>query len=358
MGDPGTTSGLENVVVADTVLSRLDPTAGKLWVRGVLLPELVERHGYEGAIALLWDGFAGTGSTRATVEAQLGQARQAAYARISSWRAGARPQDLQTAVRSYLAALPQKSSPADIVGALAVGVPSLVRVLAGRSPVPPDPALATAVDVLRMLHDESPDPLRAQALDTYFTAMIDSGLGPSAFAARIIASTRASLGSAVLGAWCAFTGPLHGGAPGPTLDLLDELAAAGDLDAAIERKLRAGERLMGFGHRVFRGNDPRVAAMRGVLDRMGPAADKLAFARKVEERVAAVVDRVKPGRRLPANVEISAALLLDAVGVPRDAFTAVFAIARAPSWIAHALEQQQTGRMFRPASRYVGPPVG
>src|SRR5262249_3363633 len=148
--------------------------------------------------------------------------------------------DLQSGVRSYLAALPEQSSPADIVGALAVGVPALVRAASGRAPVPPDPSLSTAADVLRMLPDKAPDPLEAQALDTYLTSMIDSGLSASAFAARVIASTRASLVSAVLGAWCAFTGPLHGGAPGPTLDLLDELWAAEDIDATLERKLRAG----------------------------------------------------------------------------------------------------------------------
>jgi citrate synthase len=188
--------------------------------------------------------------------------------------------------------------------------------------------------------------------------MADSGMSASSFTARVVASTRASVGCAVLGAWCAFTGPIHGGAPGPTLDLLDALAATDDMDAWIERKLRGGERLMGFGHRVYRGNDPRAAAMRVALQRMGPAAGRLAFAAQVEARVAAVLERVKPGLRLPANVEIMAALLLDAVGIPREAFTSVFAVGRCASWIAHALEQQKTGRMFRPESRYVGPAVG
>ncbi|HUN44978.1 MAG TPA: citrate/2-methylcitrate synthase [Stellaceae bacterium] len=357
MADPSATSGLDNVVVADTVLSHMEPAAGKLWVRGVPLSELAEHHGYEGVVALLWDGFAGAGATRQSVQAELGRARAAAYPRLGSWLLQAGRNDLGAGVRACLAALPDESSPAEIVGALAVAVPMLARAAIAQPPVAPDPAATTAADVLRMLHGKVPDPPKARALDTYFTAMIDSGLGPSVFAARVIASTRASLTSAVLGAWCAFTGPLHGGAPGPTLDLLDELAAAEDIDAAIERKLRAGERLMGFGHRVFRGNDPRVAAMRRALEPMASATGRLAFARTVEERIAVVVDRVKPGRRLPANVEITAALLLDAVGIGREAFTAVFAIARCPGWIAHALEQQKTGRMFRPASRYVGPPV-
>jgi citrate synthase len=139
--------------------------------------------------------------------------------------------------------------------------------------------------------------------------------------------------------------------------MLDAAAAAGDLDLWLEQKLKAGERIAGFGHRVFRGNDPRAAALRAALADLGASAGRLQFAAHLEARLAAVLSRVKPGRRLPANVEIMAALLLDAVGIPRDAFTAVFAIARAAGWIAHALEQQKTGRMIRPASHYVGAKV-
>ncbi len=160
-----------------------------------------------------------------------------------------------------------------------------------------------------------------------------------------------------LGAWCAFTGPLHGGAPGPTLDLLDAVAAVDDVDGWIERRLAAGERLMGFGHRVFRGNDPRAEAVRVALRRMGLAAGRLAFAEHVERRVAAVLARVKPGRSPPANVEIAAALLLDAVGIPREALTTVFAVSRCAGCLAHAMEQQKAGRMIRPTSRYVGTPT-
>jgi len=347
--------GLEGVVAAETVLSYADPASGRQWVRGHPIPELVTQFGYEGTVALLWDGFAGRGLTRTGMQATLGAARQTAFGALGAWLPGAASRPLDQAVRIALAALSDDSEAAVVLGTLSVGVPALVRVANGRDPLPPDPALPTATDLLRMLHGAPPDPAHAAALDTYFAAMADSGLSTSSFAGRTIASTRASLASAVLGAWCAFSGPLHGGAPGPTLDLLHALAAADDMDAWIERKLRAGERLMGFGHRVYAGNDPRAEAMRTALQAIGSAADRLAFAAKVEERVAAVVARVKPGRKLPANMEITAALLLDTVGVPREAFTAVFAVSRCPGWIAHALEQQQTGRMIRPTSRYVGP---
>jgi citrate synthase len=162
----------------------------------------------------------------------------------------------------------------------------------------------------------------------------------------------------MLAGWCAFTGALHGGAPGPTLDMLDAAEAVPDLEPWLEAKLRSGDRLMGFGHRVFHGNDPRAEAMRRAMRAMGPQARRLAFTERLEMAVGVAIERVKPGRTLPPNVEIMAALLLDAVGVPREAFTPVFAVGRNAGWLAHAMEQRKTGRMIRPTSAYVGPPIG
>jgi citrate synthase len=351
------TSGLDDVVGAETVLSHTDRERGMIWVRGVALPDLVAQHGYEGTVALLWEGFAGDRLTGSGIAADLAAARLAAFDGLGAVVDDVATRPLDEAVRLCLATLPDDLPPAAIVGALSVAVPALLRAARGEAPLAPDPTLGTAADVLRMLHGHSADEASIVALDTYFTVMAESGLSGSSFAARIIASTRASLVCAAVGAWCAFTGPLHGGAPGPTLDLLDALAEVDDMDGWIERKLLAGERLMGFGHRVFRGNDPRAEAMRGALRRMGPAAGRLLFAEQVERRVAAVLARVKPGRALPANVEIAAALLLDAVGIPRAAFTAVFSVSRCAGWLAHAMEQRQKGRMIRPTSRYVGPAI-
>ena len=179
------------------------------------------------------------------------------------------------------------------------------------------------------------------ALDAYLTSVIDNGLGTSTFAARVIISTRASLVSAVLGAYGAFTGSLHGGAPALALDMLDEIAASGDVDAWLSRTLAAGGRLMGFGHRVFRVRDPRADILRAALRQLDPESRRLAVALEVERKAVAALARHKPGRRLEANIEMDAALLLEAIGLPREAFTPAFAIARAPSWIAHALEQRK-----------------
>jgi citrate synthase len=284
----------------------------------------------------------------------FGAARVMGFAGLAQWLDHARGRSLFEGMRLGLAYQPDTATPARLAGAMTVIVAALLRSQKGMALIAPDPALSTAADLLRMWHGTPADPVMVSALDTYFTVMAESGLSGSSFTARIVASTRASLAASVLGAWCAFTGPLHGGAPGPTLDMLDDAQAAPDLDAWLEAKLRAGERLMGFGHRVFRGNDPRAEAMRLALAAMGPMAGRLAFASVVEKGVAAAIERVKPGRKLPPNVEIMAALLLDAVGFPREAFTPVFAVGRCAGWIAHALEQGKTGRMIRPTSKYVG----
>ena len=353
-------SGLAGQVVAETVLSHSDGAQGILWVRGYTLAELVAGFGYEGAVGLLWEGFAGDQLDREKIRARLGAARETAFAELGQWLDRARSRTIVEGARLALANLPDTAEPASILATLPVAIGALLRQRQGASPVAPDPALGSAADLLRMGHGRPVDPAMAEALDTYWTALIDNGLNTSAFTARVVASSRASLASAALGAYCAFTGPLHGGAPGPTLDMLDEAAASGDVAGWAEKKLASGERLMGFGHRVFKGGDPRALILRDALrrlgDRLGPAAGRLAFAAEVEREVAAAFARVKPGRpALQPNVEINAALLLDAVGLPRDAFMPVFAVARCAGWLAHAMEQQREGRLVRPSSAYIGP---
>ena len=356
-------SGLAGLIAAETVLSHSDGAQGILWVRGHTLTEMVAGFGYEGAVGLLWEGFAGGGLEREAIRVRLGAARQAAFAKRGEWLDRAAPHTIVEGVRLALAHLPDAAEPATILATLPVAIAALLRQRQGEAPLAPDPGLTTAADLLRMVHGQPVEPAMAEALDTYWTALIDNGLNTSAFTARVIASSRASLACAALGAYCAFTGPLHGGAPGPTLDLLDEAEASGDVGAWAERKLRSGDRLMGFGHRVFKGGDPRALILRDALrrlgDRLGPGAGRLTFAAEVERAVADAFARAKPGRpALQPNVEINAALLLDAVGLPRDAFMPVFAVARCAGWLAHAMEQQREGRLVRPSSAYIGPRPG
>ncbi|MGE0259874.1 MAG: citrate/2-methylcitrate synthase [Alphaproteobacteria bacterium] len=353
-------SGLAGLVAAETVLSHSDGARGILWVRGYTLPDLVARFGYDGAVGLLWEGFAGDGLDRDTMRTRLAAGREQAFDRVGEWLTRARGRPFIEGVRIALASLPEDSDPAEILATLPVAIAALLRDHRGATPLPPDAGRGTADDLLRMAHGHPVAPVMAEALDTYFASVIDNGLNTSAFTARVVASSGASLVSAALGAYCAFTGPLHGGAPGPTLDMLDEAEASGDASGWAERKLAAGERLMGFGHRVFRLGDPRAALLRTALEKMGetlgPGIGRLAFAAEVERAVGAAFAKLKPGRPpLQPNIEINAALLLDAVGFPRDAFTPVFAIGRGAGWLAHAMEQRQARRLIRPSSAYIGP---
>jgi citrate synthase len=351
-------SGLEGVVAADTVLSHTDGDTGTIWVRGHTIGDLVANHGFEGTVAIIWEGFAGTGRTRTSVQSEFGAGRQSAFAAKSDWLGAAAKRPLLEGVRIALAALPEDATPAVIAATLPVSIAALIRTREGKAPIRPDAALSTAADFLRMLKGRPAAANEIAALDTYFTTVCENGLGNSSFAARVTISTKASLASAVVSGYCAFTGPLHGGAPGPVLDMLDEIKASGDIDGWLEKKLAAGGRLMGFGHRVFRIRDPRADVLRAAVAALNKDAGRLAFASEVEAKVLVALSRHKPGRSLQSNIEMNAALLLDAVGVPRDAFTQVFAIARSAGWLANALEQQKTGRMIRPASNYVGPKPG
>jgi citrate synthase len=346
-------NGLEGIVAAETVLSRADGETGAVWVRGHTI-EALAAQGYETAVAVMWDGFAGEGLTGTSMQRTLGAARQQAFARIDDWLDCAANRPIGEALRIALAALPDQSTPAEILATLPVAIAALLRVEDGNEPVAPDPSLVTAADLLRMIADKLAEPQRVAALNSYISTVIDNGLGNSTFAARVVVSSRASLAAAALGGYCAFGGPLHGGAPGLALDMLDEIEASGDTDGWIERKLDAGGRLMGFGHRIFRHRDPRADLLRAALRKLDPQSKRLEFVMDVERRAVAALQRRKPGRRVEANIEMDAALLLDAIGLPREAFTPVFAVARCAAWLAHAMEQQKTGRMIRPASTYIG----
>lgn len=348
-------NGLDDLIVADTVISHSDPESARLWVRGRPLEEAVRVLGYEGIVALLWSGFAGDDLTHDYVVGRLGVDRRRAFDRLDGWLEGTRGRPLNEATRLCLANVPDDSSPFEIVAALAVGVAAMVRFRQGLSLIPSDPALSTPADFLVMVTGEMPAPGLARALETYFAVAVENGLGPSTFAARITASTGASLASAAVAAYCAFSGPLHGGAPGEALAMLDAAKESGDVDGWLDRKLTVGERLAGFGNRAFPNGDPRAALLAAALREITGDNERIRFAADFERRALEALARQRPGRGLRPNLELNAALLLDACGIPEEAFTPTFAIARVAGWLAHAMEQKQTGRMIRPKSRYVGP---
>jgi citrate synthase len=356
------TNGLEDVVAAQTVLSAVDGAAGRLTIRGHTLDEIAGAWPFERAVHLLLDGFFDDLPDVDALTAALGAARRDVLARCAPMLDALAGRDVYDGVRAGVALLPDGDTLADalrLLAAPAVLTPALVRRRAGRAVVAPDATLGHAADVVRMLTG-APAPALARALDTYLVTVCDHGLNASTFAARVVASTRAGLASAVLAGLAALKGPLHGGAPGPVLAMLDAVAARGDARAWLVDALARGERLMGFGHRVYRVRDPRADALKGAVRRLAASGDarvgpRLVLAEQVERAALDVLRERKPDRALETNVEFYTALLLEALGFPPAAFTCVFAMGRTAGWLAHAREQQATGRLIRPQSRYVGP---
>ena len=231
---------------------------------------------------------------------------------------------------------------------------ALHRLAHGLEPIAPDRDLGAAANYLWMLTGTIPETTQARAIEQYLVSTVDHGFNASTFTARVIASTGADVGAAVTGAIGALSGPLHGGAPSRALDLLDEIGTADRIDEVVARHLADGEVIMGFGHPVYQGEDPRSLMLRDVARGLG--GDQVALAEQVEARVAQLLDERKPDRRLRTNVEFYAGVVMDLCGVPREMFTPTFASSRVIGWCANVLEQAAANKIIRPSARYVGPP--
>jgi citrate synthase len=232
------------------------------------------------------------------------------------------------------------------------------RAVAGHEPISPRTDLSLAANFLYMMSGQEPDPIVARALDTYWVTVIDHGMNAATFTARVIASTRADMVSAVTGAIGALKGPLHGGAPGPVLDMLLDIPTAEHAEDWVRRELAAGRRIMGFGHRIYKVRDPRAEVLAQVAESMAGAVlhDRTLFdlAREVEMTVQRVLHEVKPGRPIKTNVEFYTALVLQSIGLPPPAFVAMFACGRCAGWCAHVIEQHAEDHLIRPQSEYIG----
>lgn len=352
--------GLENVVAAETVLSDVDGLAGRLVIRGRPLDQIAGEMTYETALGLLWQGF--FVDLPKDLQGPLGDARFAVHDWLAPQLPGVAGLPVYDGMRALMAGLPDADdlqSALLLAAAPAALLPTLLRQRQGQQPLRPEPGLGHAADMLRMLTGQEADLARVAGLDTYLVTVIDHGLNASTFAARVVASTEAGLASSVLAALGALKGPLHGGAPGPVLDMIDAIGRSERAAGWIAAELAAGRRLMGFGHRIYRVRDPRADALAGALAPIRNASaagnERLMLALQIEKAALAALAHHKPDRPLATNVEFYTALLLEALGFPRDSFTAVFAAGRVGGWIAHAREQATTGRLIRPKSRYVGP---
>ncbi len=314
-------------------------------------------------LGLLWEGLVQRDLDEATVPRDLGAARVRAYRELRPVFPVAAGMDPISALRLFVASVPEAddvSKAGDdmemrLVATVAVGLAAAARSAVHNQPIEPDATLGHAADLLRMVTGETQPDAHCQALETYLVSAMDHGLNASTFTARVVASTRAGLPAAVTAALCALKGPLHGGAPGPVLDMLDAIGTPANAEAWLRQAVANGDRLMGFGHRIYRVRDPRSDVVKQVVMKLNKDAGRLQYAEAVEKAALSVLERQKPGRSLQTNLEFYTALLLEALGIPRNAFTGIFGAARVVGWIAHAHEQVSSGRLIRPQSVYVGP---
>ena len=366
-----TPRGLDGVVAAQTRLSHVDGQAGELIIGGYQLKELAGRVAFEEAAHLLWRGALPSRDELATLRKEIAELRALPEETMRVVRAAARTPPID-ALRMACATLsldlahPDDISPAaDMAAAklLTARFPTVVaahaRLSVGKQPIGPRPDLPLSANFLYMVHGKEPDPIAARAIDAYWVTVIDHGMNASTFAARVIASTRSDMVSAVTGAIGALKGPLHGGAPGPVLDMLKEIKSADRAEAWVRNELAAGRRIMGFGHRVYKVRDPRADVLSKVADQLGSAAlenrNLFDLARAAEQTILKVLEEVKPGRNLRTNVEFYTALVLQALGLEPRSFVATFACGRVAGWCAHVIEQHAEDHLIRPQSEYVGP---
>lgn len=344
--------GLEGVVAAETRIAEPDRDGGALRYRGVDIEGLVGRVPYEGVWGLLVDGDPVPGLPRTGAPSPS--------ARSSDPRADLQAELAELAPRIGLRPLIDvgPAEARDDLGRASAAAIGLVaaRARGDRPPVPvAEVALGrTAAERFLIAWRGEADPRHARALDAYWVSAAEHGMNASTFTARVVASTGADVGAALSAAVGALSGPLHGGAPARVLAMLDGVEQRGDADAWVRDALGRGERLMGFGHRVYRAEDPRARVLRRVARELG--SPRVPVAEELERAALAALAERKPGRVLATNVEFWSAVVLDIARIPADLCTAAFACARLAGWSAHVLEQHAEGRLIRPTARYVGEP--
>ncbi len=345
-------SGLEGVVAFATQIAEPDKAGGALRYRGVDIEDLVGKAHYEQIWGLLVDG---------TFEPGLPPAEP--------WPLTVRSGDPRVDVQSCLAMLaPEWGMKAliDITDEQARSDLARASVMAlsfvaqsargtGRPPVPQrEVDKANSIPerfLIRWRGEANPD--HVKAIDAYWISAAEHGMNASTFTARVIASTGADVAAAMSGAVGALSGPLHGGAPSRVLQMLDEVEQSGDAAKWVGDSLDRGERLMGFGHRVYRAEDPRARVLRRTAREIG--APRLQVAEALEEAALAALQERSPDRVLATNVEFWSAVVLDYAEIPADLFTSLFTCARVAGWSAHILEQKREGRLIRPTAKYIGP---
>ena len=344
--------GLEGVVAFETEIAEPDKEGGSLRYRGVDIEELAGHVSFGHVWGLLVDNSFRPGlpqSEPLPLATRTGDVRvdvQSAVAALApAW--GLRPLIDITAAEAR-----------DTLARVSVQMLSFVAQSARGASLPAVPQsqvdeASTAAEAFMIRWRGNPDPRHVKAVDTYWASAAEHGMNASTFTARVIASTGADVAAALSGAVGAMSGPLHGGAPARVLGMIEEVERTGDAERYVISVLDRGERLMGFGHRVYRAEDPRARVLRRTAKELG--APRYEVAEALEQAALTELRERRPDRVLETNVEFWAAIMLDFAEVPAHMFTSMFTCARLAGWSAHILEQKRSGRLIRPSARYVGP---
>jgi len=354
-------NGLEGIVVAATRNSEVDGQRGQLIIRGRDAEELAFASTFEQTCALLWSDV--EAADEVTVQKIFADARLKAFDLFSANLSLLKQPHPMDALRTAISLLTSGTEIsfreyAKITAAVSVFVANWSRIRSGLQPLQPDTSLGQSADFLRTVRNSVATEAEIQALDTYLTTVSDHGMNASTFAARVVASTESDNISCIVAAIGALKGPLHGGAPGPVLAMLNAIGEPANAEDWLAKELDSGKRIMGMGHRIYKVRDPRAAIFEQAIKRLesnGLRATRLPLARAVEAKAEQMLAERHPDRPLKANVEFYTAVLLDALQIPDEIFSATFAVGRVGGWCAHIAEQRQTGRLIRPASQYTGP---
>jgi citrate synthase len=365
--------GLKGLAVTDTEIGDVRGSEGFYHYRQYSATELARQRTLEEVWQLLQDGsLPGHSDRRDAFRGEVRQARSLppdlldVLPAIAGLTRAAGPMTaLRTAVSAFGAAcdlqplwdLDAEAVRRDLIR-LAAATPTLVaalhRLSSGQEPVEPDPDLDHAANYLWMVTGRQPDPALARAVEQYLILTVDHGFNSSTFTARVISSTGADAAAAVVGAIGALSGPLHGGAPSRALDTIDAIGSPDRAEPYVRDAVTRGDRIMGFGHAVYRTEDPRSRLLRQVAESLG--GDVVELAVEIEQTVLRVLAELKPENPLYTNVEFYAGVVMDRCGLPRDLFTPTFAVSRVIGWSANIAEQARARQIIRPAARYVGPP--
>ena len=352
--------GLEGIVAATTALSKVEGTAGRLIYRGYNIHDLARTTSFEEVAYLLWFGQLPNQTQLADLKTQLAQQRtlpMAVVRVLNDLPTTSEPMDaLRTAASAWGAGTITGKPTVEQAIALAARFPVFLaafhRLRNGQEPLESRLELGHAANYLYLLTGKTPEEQHVQALDSYLVLLADHGMNASTFTARVVASTEADIVSATVAAVGALKGPLHGGAPSKVLDMLLAIGTIENAEPWLRNAITHGDRLMGFGHRVYKTYDPRSEELRELARLADP--QEFVLAHRVEELALALLEEEKPGHRLYTNVEFYSAVLLASVGLPGDLFTPTFAVSRVAGWTAHILEQIGNNRLIRPEADYTG----